>query len=147
MFNLLDKIFRQLFSSVRLICHRNNVWLDQLKQQIHKMCFILIFSLKVVLCLVLLFSTDKHLSLWLSFPLPFVDSHLQDKLDQNDQMFKPGWKDIFRMNQSELEAEVRKVSRDPTLDPRRKAYLIQNLMTRFDIWMFLWVACYKYEYS
>ncbi|KAL5228336.1 hypothetical protein ABZP36_016601 [Zizania latifolia] len=57
------------------------------------------------------------------------DSHLQDKIDQNDQMFKPGWKDIFRMNQSELEAEVRKVSRDPTLDPRRKAYLIQNLMT------------------
>uniref|UniRef100_A0A0E0C6E5 CHY-type domain-containing protein n=1 Tax=Oryza meridionalis TaxID=40149 RepID=A0A0E0C6E5_9ORYZ len=55
--------------------------------------------------------------------------HLQDKIDQNDQMFKPGWKDIFRMNQSELEAEVRKVSRDPTLDPRRKAYLIQNLMT------------------
>ncbi|KAF8696068.1 hypothetical protein HU200_036956 [Digitaria exilis] len=58
-----------------------------------------------------------------------ADSHVQDKLDQNDQMFKPGWKDIFRMNQSELEAEVRKVSRDPTLDPRRKAYLIQNLMT------------------
>ncbi|KAG8077594.1 hypothetical protein GUJ93_ZPchr0007g4945 [Zizania palustris] len=57
------------------------------------------------------------------------DNHLQDKIDQNDQMFKPGWKDIFRMNQSELEAEVRKVSRDPTLDPRRKAYLIQNLMT------------------
>ncbi|AQK97607.1 Putative zinc finger protein [Zea mays] len=57
------------------------------------------------------------------------DSHLQDKLEQNDQMFKPGWKDIFRMNQSELEAEVRKVSRDSTLDPRRKAYLIQNLMT------------------
>ncbi|GJM93522.1 hypothetical protein PR202_ga10084 [Eleusine coracana subsp. coracana] len=57
------------------------------------------------------------------------DSQLQDKLEQNDQMFKPGWKDIFRMNQSELEAEVRKVSRDPTLDPRRKAYLIQNLMT------------------
>lgn len=46
-------------------------------------------------------------------------------------MFKPGWKDIFRMNQNELESEIRKVSRDPTLDPRRKAYLIQNLMTRF----------------
>ncbi|KAK8933786.1 hypothetical protein KSP39_PZI016072 [Platanthera zijinensis] len=53
----------------------------------------------------------------------------QENLDQNDQMFKPGWKDIFRMNQNELEAEIRKVSRDPTLDPRRKAYLIQNLMT------------------
>lgn len=53
-----------------------------------------------------------------------------ESIDQNDQMFKPGWKDIFRMNQSELESEIRKVSRDPTLDPRRKAYLIQNLMTR-----------------
>ncbi|VAH78893.1 unnamed protein product [Triticum turgidum subsp. durum] len=68
-------------------------------------------------------------------PIP-EDSHSQDKLDQNDQMFKPGWKDIFRMNQSELEAEVRKVSRDPTLDPRRKAYLIQNLMTRFVVLIF-----------
>lgn len=56
-------------------------------------------------------------------------------------MFKPGWKDIFRMNQNELESEIRNVSRDPTLDPRRKAYLIQNLMTRFvleeDISIFL----------
>lgn len=52
-------------------------------------------------------------------------------MDQSDQMFKPGWKDIFRMNQNELESEIRKVSCDPTLDPRRKAYLIQNLMTRF----------------
>ena len=34
------------------------------------------------------------------------------------------------MNQNELESEIRKVSRDSTLDPRRKAYLIQNLMTR-----------------
>jgi zinc finger protein-like protein len=55
----------------------------------------------------------------------------QESMDQSDQMFKPGWKDIFRMNQNELELEIRKVSRDPTLDPRRKAYLIQNLMTRF----------------
>ncbi|KAJ8630700.1 hypothetical protein MRB53_024023 [Persea americana] len=54
---------------------------------------------------------------------------IQENLDQSDQMFKPGWKDIFRMNQNELESEIRKVSRDPTLDPRRKAYLIQNLMT------------------
>nr|CAD1834689.1 unnamed protein product [Ananas comosus var. bracteatus] len=53
----------------------------------------------------------------------------RESLDQSDQMFKPGWKDIFRMNQNELESEIRKVSRDPTLDPRRKAYLIQNLMT------------------
>ncbi|KAI4331498.1 hypothetical protein MLD38_029683 [Melastoma candidum] len=54
---------------------------------------------------------------------------LKDALDQSDQMFKPGWKDIFRMNQNELEAEIRKVYRDSSLDPRRKAYLVQNLMT------------------
>ncbi|KAF8399097.1 hypothetical protein HHK36_014963 [Tetracentron sinense] len=54
---------------------------------------------------------------------------LQEGLDHSDQMFKPGWKDIFRMNQNELESEIRKVSRDATLDPRRKSYLIQNLMT------------------
>jgi len=54
-----------------------------------------------------------------------------DAVDLSDQTFKPGWKDIFRMNQSELESEIRKVSRDSSLDPRRKAYLIQNLMTRY----------------
>ncbi|CAM6094029.1 unnamed protein product [Calypogeia fissa] len=45
------------------------------------------------------------------------------------ETFKPGWRDIFRMNQKELEAAIRKVSRDSSLDPRRKAYLMQNLMT------------------
>ncbi|GAV75718.1 Hemerythrin domain-containing protein/zf-CHY domain-containing protein/zf-RING_2 domain-containing protein [Cephalotus follicularis] len=53
----------------------------------------------------------------------------QESLDQSDPMFKPGWKDIFRMNQNELESEIREVYRDSTLDPRRKAYLVQNLMT------------------
>ncbi|XVF50560.1 hypothetical protein PTKIN_Ptkin04bG0111000 [Pterospermum kingtungense] len=57
------------------------------------------------------------------------DNDFQDSLDQCDQMFKPGWKDIFRMNQNELESEIRKVYRDSTLDPRRKAYLVQNLLT------------------
>lgn len=65
-------------------------------------------------------TTDSCMSLGTDF---------QENLDHSDQTFKPGWKDIFRMNQNELEAEIRKVSRDPTLDPRRKAYLIQNLMT------------------
>lgn len=58
-------------------------------------------------------------------------SNGHESLDHSDHTFKPGWNDIFRMNQNELEAEIRKVSRDSTLDPRRKAYLIQNLMTRF----------------
>ena len=56
---------------------------------------------------------------------------MHESLDQSDYTFKPGWKDIFRMNQNELESEIRKVSQDSSLDPRRKAYLIQNLMTRF----------------
>lgn len=64
-----------------------------------------------------------------------VDEH-QEILDQTGQLFKPGWKDIFRMNQNELEAEIRKVYRDSTLDPRRKAYLVQNLMTRLDFFHF-----------
>lgn len=58
-----------------------------------------------------------------------LGSDVQESLDHSDHTFKPGWNDIFRMNQNELEAEIRKVSRDSTLDPRRKAYLIQNLMT------------------
>jgi zinc finger-like protein len=33
------------------------------------------------------------------------------------------------MNQKELEAAIRRVSRDDTLEPQRKAYLMQNLMT------------------
>ncbi|KAK4843002.1 hypothetical protein QYF36_002606 [Acer negundo] len=59
----------------------------------------------------------------------YKDNNFHESLDQSDPMFKPGWKDIFRMNQNELEAEIRKVYSDSTLDPRRKAYLVQNLMT------------------
>ncbi|KAK7358271.1 hypothetical protein VNO77_00197 [Canavalia gladiata] len=58
-----------------------------------------------------------------------IGAEYQESLAHNDQMFKPGWKDIFRMNQNELESEIRKVYRDSTLDPRRKAYLVQNLLT------------------
>ncbi|XP_078164190.1 zinc finger protein BRUTUS-like isoform X1 [Carex rostrata] len=53
----------------------------------------------------------------------------EEMVDQSSQMFRPGWKDIFRMNQNELEAEIHKLARDTSLDPRRKAYLMQNLMT------------------
>eukprot|EP00798_Chlamydomonas_sp_ICE-L_P000661 gene661-2096_t len=44
--------------------------------------------------------------------------------------FRPGWEDIFRMNQQTLEAAIRKVSSDDSLEPQRKAYLIQNIMVR-----------------
>ncbi|XP_057812774.2 zinc finger protein BRUTUS isoform X2 [Cryptomeria japonica] len=54
---------------------------------------------------------------------------VQKQVKKGSQKFKPGWKDIFRMNQEELESAIRKVSRDTSLDPRKKAYLMQNLMT------------------
>jgi len=60
----------------------------------------------------------------------FLGAEYRESLGHDDPMFKPGWKDIFRMNQNELESEIRKVYRDSTLDPRRKAYLVQNLLTR-----------------
>ncbi len=43
-------------------------------------------------------------------------------------LFRPGWAEIFRMNQKQLEAAVRRVSADAALEPARKAYLIQHLM-------------------
>ena len=42
--------------------------------------------------------------------------------------FRPGWEDIFRMNQKQLEAAIHRVSNDASLEPGRKAYLIQNIM-------------------
>jgi zinc finger-like protein len=42
--------------------------------------------------------------------------------------YVPGWEDIFNINQKQLEAAIRRVSNDPTLEPQRKAYLIQNIM-------------------
>ncbi|KAK1325947.1 hypothetical protein QJS10_CPA01g01509 [Acorus calamus] len=76
---------------------------------------------------------------------PSKELDVQESVDQVDQMFKPGWKDIFRMNQNELESEIRKVSRDPTLDPRRKAYLIQNLMTRKATAEMMCMRCLKIQ--
>lgn len=57
------------------------------------------------------------------------DQVFKGKIVECTTKFKPGWQDIFRMNEKELEAAVRKVSGDTSLDPRRKAYLMQNLMT------------------
>ncbi|CAI5989915.1 unnamed protein product [Closterium sp. NIES-64] len=51
------------------------------------------------------------------------------EVEKDKRTFRPGWHNIFRMNQKELEAAIRRVSSDSSLDPRRKAYLMQNLMT------------------
>lgn len=47
---------------------------------------------------------------------------------EDRSQFRPGWEDIFRMNQAQLERAVRALSSDPNLEPQRKAYLLQNLM-------------------
>ncbi|KAK3247543.1 hypothetical protein CYMTET_42962 [Cymbomonas tetramitiformis] len=39
------------------------------------------------------------------------------------------WENVFQLNQSQLEAAVRRVQRDQALEPARKSYLIQNLLT------------------
>uniref|UniRef100_A0A7S3R8J5 Uncharacterized protein n=2 Tax=Dunaliella tertiolecta TaxID=3047 RepID=A0A7S3R8J5_DUNTE len=51
-----------------------------------------------------------------------------EELPVESSTFRPGWEDIFRMNQKQLEAAVMRVSADPNLEPGRKAYLIQNIM-------------------
>jgi hypothetical protein len=53
--------------------------------------------------------------------------------------FRPGWEDIFRMNQKQLEAAIHRVSNDASLEPGRKAYLIQNIMVRRYIY-----ECFKF---
>lgn len=68
---------------------------------------------------------------YVSLHSKFSVTDVHEALDHNGSTFKPGWRDIFRMNQNELESEIQKVSQDSTLDPRRKAYLIENLMTRY----------------
>lgn len=47
---------------------------------------------------------------------------------EDNSQYRPGWEDIFRMNQHQLERAVRALSSDPNLEPQRKAYLMQNLM-------------------
>lgn len=42
--------------------------------------------------------------------------------------FRPGWEDIFRMNQKTLEGAVRRMGADTTLEPAHKAYLMQHIM-------------------
>lgn len=48
--------------------------------------------------------------------------------DSGAAVFKPGWEDIFRMNQKQLEIAVRRMWSDSGLEPQRKAYLMQNIM-------------------
>ncbi|EFJ48814.1 hypothetical protein VOLCADRAFT_60154 [Volvox carteri f. nagariensis] len=60
-------------------------------------------------------------------PSAGTSSHGQGAVADNTS-FRPGWEDIFRMNQQQLEAAIHRVSNDPSLEPERKAYLMQNIM-------------------
>ena len=42
--------------------------------------------------------------------------------------YTPSWDDMFRMNRQQLEASARTLSRDDSLAPERKAYLMQHLL-------------------
>ena len=59
-----------------------------------------------------------------------VHAYLSRQAGKNvdKETFRPGWEDIFRMNQIQLEDAVRTVNRDDNLEPTKKAYLIQNLL-------------------
>ena len=43
---------------------------------------------------------------------------------------RPGWEDIFRMNQKQLEAAIRRVSNDPTLEPQVLAACVSTYGNR-----------------
>ncbi|KAH7331508.1 hypothetical protein KP509_20G037100 [Ceratopteris richardii] len=77
-------------------------------------------------CMVTKLGCDKQLPLSATGECPEV---FRGKIEEDSAGFKPGWQDIFRMNENELEAAVRRVSGDSSLDPRQKAYLMQNLLT------------------
>ncbi|KAK9834239.1 hypothetical protein WJX84_003552, partial [Apatococcus fuscideae] len=49
-------------------------------------------------------------------------------LNDVDGVFRPGWEDIFRMNQKQLEVAARRMWADDSLEPERKAYLLHGLM-------------------
>lgn len=59
-----------------------------------------------------------------------VAEYLRSNGIQNEasEVFSPSFEDMFRMNQSQLEAAVRHVSSDPSLEPQRKSYLIQRIL-------------------
>ncbi len=76
-------------------------------------------------------STDKLLSTSTSVDKQSEgdDTSKDTKSNHMDTgIFKPGWSDIFKMNQRQLESAMYILNRDDTLAPSRKAYLMQNLL-------------------
>lgn len=71
-----------------------------------------------------------------SIPMPSTDDqglkevveYLKSREFSTSKEFTPSFEDIFRMNQAQLQDAVRQVSNDQTLEPRRKAYLIQHML-------------------
>jgi zinc finger-like protein len=53
--------------------------------------------------------------------------------------FRPGWEDIFLINQQQLEGAVRRVSNDPNLEPTRKVRPLATTLHRSESlpdWLF-----------
>jgi len=84
-------------------------------------------------------SFDKWMENWNSISAsarasdsaPESMSEVFEYLQQNGSSigeFRPSFDDMFRMNQSQLEAAVLRVSSDESLEPDRKSYLIQRIM-------------------
>ena len=76
-------------------------------------------------------STDKLLSTSTSVDKQSEgdDTSKDTKSNHMDTgIFKPGWSDIFKMNQRQLESAMYILNRDDALAPSRKAYLMQNLL-------------------
>lgn len=53
----------------------------------------------------------------------------QGSLVPDSQTYVPGWNDIFRMNEQQLQGAIRRVCNDSSLEPQRKSYLVQHIMT------------------
>eukprot|EP00241_Pyramimonas_parkeae_P000057 CAMPEP_0114229952 /NCGR_PEP_ID=MMETSP0058-20121206/3200_1 /TAXON_ID=36894 /ORGANISM="Pyramimonas parkeae, CCMP726" /LENGTH=1165 /DNA_ID=CAMNT_0001341099 /DNA_START=82 /DNA_END=3581 /DNA_ORIENTATION=+ len=49
--------------------------------------------------------------------------------DKSDGELVVSWHNVYQLNQAQLVSAVRRVSCDSTLEPKRKAYLMQNLLT------------------
>ena len=59
----------------------------------------------------------------------YIPEQQPGALVSDSQTYVPGWNDIFRMNEQQLQGAIRRVCNDPSLEPQRKSYLVQHIMT------------------
>ena len=63
----------------------------------------------------------------------------QDEGGEDGGFYHPKWEHIFKLNLRELHGHVRMVASDPNVDPRKKRYIMQNLMAS------RWVLSQKHD--